>query len=73
MKKTKQFGGFLKKIFKKKIFMSENDRMIIKRLNETIKSLEHDYQVYNLYHINYRADDLEKILKELKYIKTGKK
>lgn len=65
---------FIKKLFEKSNNqVNYNDRVIVQRLNNTINELERDCRIYNQYHIIGKVDQIQTVLKELNYIKTGKR
>lgn len=65
--------NFIKKLFSSNFFIvNYREKLIIKRLNLSIKKFEEDYELYKKYFVNEKVNRIEEILKELKYIKTGK-
>lgn len=73
-KKSSGVMEFIRQLFKKKNnSVNYNDRLIVNRLNKTIMELERDCEIYNQYHIIGKVDQIQTVLKELNYIKTGRR
>lgn len=72
--KNKQMLNIIKRLFTYNRFtINYNEKLVIKRLNSSIEKLEEDYKLYKKYAVHEKASIIKEILKELKYIKTGKK
>ena len=67
---VESFKLMIKKFLK--FIPKTKNQKIVERLNYRIFLLERDLDVYKRYKVQFEIENAEEILKELKYIKTGK-